>query len=135
MKYIVFATLLLASSASFAQVATSATSSPETEIGRTIGRNMGTLPVIQEACGGYSAQDKGSLKAGLAKLALQLAANRGPEFGDSYQKGFQEGETLMKNQVAHLSADRLSSLCKEFNDKYPELAANLKKAELKGTPQ
>jgi len=134
MKYLVFATLLLASSASFAQSAPSATSA-ETDIGRTIGRNMGTLPVIQEACGGHSAQDKGALKAGLAGLALQLAASRGPEFGDSYQKGYQEGETLMKNQVAHLPADRLSALCKEFNDKYPELAANLKKAQLKTTTQ
>jgi hypothetical protein len=131
MKHLVFATLLLACSASFAQSAAPSTASPETDIGRTIGRSMGTLPVIQDACGGYSAQDKGALNAGLAGLAIQLAASRGPEFGDSYQKGFQEGQTLMKNQVSHLPADRLSSLCKEFNDKYPELAANLKKAELK----
>lgn len=92
---------------------------------------MGTLPVIQDACGGYSDQDKGFLKAGLASLAVQLTASRGSEFGDSYNKGYQEGQTLMKNQIAHLQADRLASLCKEFNDKYPELAANLKKAEAK----
>jgi len=131
MKHLVFTALLLASSAVFAQADAPTAAPSASDLGRTIGRNMGTLPVIQEACGGHSEQDKGFLKAGLANLAVQLSATRGPEFGDAYQKGFQEGTVLMQNQISHIPSERKASLCKEFNEKYPALAANLKKAELK----
>lgn len=131
MKYLVFATLLLAASASFAQSAGPETASPEASVGREIGRSMGAMPLIQDACGGYSEQDKGSFNAGLASWALQLTANRGVEFSDGYQKGFREGQTLIKNRIMHLSADEKAALCEDFNKQYPAIAANLKKAELK----
>lgn len=126
MKRFALAALLLASTTTFAQTAAPGGTSVS-EVARTIGRNMGTLPVIQDACGGYTVKQKDDFKAGLTKMAGQMAAGQTPEFGDHYLKGFQEGGELMKHQIASIAPDRLASLCKEFNGKYPEIVANLNK--------
>lgn len=127
MKRLALAALLLTSATAFAQSAAPAGVASVSEVARTIGRNMGTLPVIQDACGGYTVKQKDDFKAGLTKMASQIAAGQGPEFGDHYLKGFQEGGELMKHQIASIAPDRLAGLCKEFNSKYPEIVANLNK--------
>jgi hypothetical protein len=131
MKRFAFAALLLASTTTFAQPGTPAGGASVSEVARTIGRNMGTLPVIQDACGGYTVKQKDDFKAGLTKMAGQMAAGQAPEFGDHYLKGFQEGGELMKHQIASIAPDRLAGLCKEFNSKYPEIVANLNKKSAK----
>ena len=129
MKKLVLAALVLVSSTAFAQGPAPAEAPTPKDMAMTIGRTMGTLPVMQEACG-HSAKQKAEFKAGLAGMAKQLEAKQGGTFKTDYEAGVRQGEALMKNQMGNFEPAKLAELCTQFNEKYPEMMAKLKSVAL-----
>lgn len=97
------------------------------DMARVVGRTMGVLPVVQKACG-HADKEQKALKDGLDKLEERLTGQADPSVRDGYRAGAKQGVTLMTNELARMDKAQLSGLCKEFNDKYPEMMTKLKEA-------